>query len=101
KLYNEIKKIIKSVNAETHKTKKSKEARKVGKTLYSPKALNKTFKEEFRNLNWVESRYSYYITTNRQLMLESINVAYKEQKKFLLDNGEQNPIYSYNQTDFV
>jgi hypothetical protein len=33
--------------------------------------------------------------------LESINVAYKEQKKFLLDNGEQNPIYSYNQTDFV
>jgi hypothetical protein len=25
----------------------------------------------------------------------------KEQKKFLLKNGETNPIYSYNQTDFV
>ena len=25
----------------------------------------------------------------------------KEQKKFFIDNGETDPIYSYNQTDFV
>lgn len=101
KLYKEIESIIASLDAEVYKTKKSEEARKAGKTLYSPKAINKAFKEEFRALDWHESRYSYYITTNRQLMLESINVPFKSQKKFLIDGGETNPIYSYNQTDFV
>lgn len=101
KLYRQIKNIIAALVAEVYKTKKSKKARKAGKTLYSSKALNKAFKEQFRELDWHESRYSYYITTNRQLMLESINVPFKEQKKFLTDGGETNPIYSYNQTDFV
>lgn len=101
KLYKEIEAIIASLDAELFKIKKSKEARKVGKTLYSPKEINKAFKNEFRDLDWHESRYSYYITTNRQLMLESINVPFKEQKQFLIDGGEKNPIYSYNQTDFV
>lgn len=100
-LYNEIRLIIESIDAEKHKTKKSKEARKQGRTLYAPKEINKTFKEEFRKFEWHESRYSYYITTNRQLMLETLNLDIKKQKQFLLENGEENPIYSYNQTDFV
>lgn len=101
RLYTEIKGIIDSIDADDYKTKESKEARKVGKTLYSPIELNKAFKEEFRKLDWHESRYSYYITTDRQLMLETINMPFKEQKSYLVEHGEKNPIFSYNQTDFV
>ncbi len=82
-------------------TKISKEKTKKGNHLYSPIALNKEFEKKFQNKNWHESRYSYYITLNRSLMEKSIQMSSKEQKKFLLESGEKNPIFSYNQTDFV
>lgn len=34
-------------------------------------------------------------------MEKSILMPTSEQKKFLIENGEENPIFSYNQTDFV
>jgi hypothetical protein len=34
-------------------------------------------------------------------MEQSIPMPASEQKKFLIENGEKEPIYSYNQTDFV
>jgi hypothetical protein len=34
-------------------------------------------------------------------MEKSILMSSNEQKKFLEDNGEKSPIFSYNQTDFV
>ncbi|GAB6283647.1 MAG: hypothetical protein STSR0008_24330 [Ignavibacterium sp.] len=100
-LYKEIKSNIKSVNADDFKTKISKEIRKEGKMLYSPTAINSALKLKFAEGNWNESRYKYYITLNRELMEKSISLPIKEQKKFLLKNGEKNPIFSYNQTDFV
>jgi len=100
-LYKEINSIIKSIDADKIKTKVSKEIRKKGNKLYSPKELNKTFNREFSNKNWTESRYNYYITLNRELMEKSISLPVSEQKKFLIENGENCPIYSYNQTDFV
>ncbi|MCD6205689.1 MAG: restriction endonuclease [Candidatus Marinimicrobia bacterium] len=100
-LYKEINSIIKSIDADKIKTKVSKEIRKKGNKLYSPKELNKTFNREFSNRNWTESRYNYYITLNRELMEKSISLPVSEQKKFLIENGENCPIYSYNQTDFV
>jgi len=100
-IYKEINSIIKSIDADKIKTKVSKEIRKKGNKLYSPKELNKTFNREFSNKNWTESRYNYYITLNRELMEKSISLPVSEQKKFLIENGENCPIYSYNQTDFV
>ncbi len=100
-LYKEIKDVIAKVDANQLKTKKSKEARKKGRILFSPKALNATFKREFRNRNWNDSRYNYYITLDRDLMEASMVQPYKDQKGFLTRSGEQNPIYSFNQTDFV
>lgn len=100
-LYKKIKEIITSVNAEDFKTKISEELRMVGKRLYSPIDLNNEFKRLFRREGWEESRYSYYITLNRDLMEKSIGLPAKEQKKYLIDHGERNPIFSYNQTDFV
>lgn len=63
--------------------------------------MNLEFEREFQNLGWSESRYSYYITLNRDLMEKSVLMPTSEQKTFLQENGEKNPIYSYNQTDFV
>lgn len=100
-LYKEIIKVIESINADDFKTKISKEKTKKGNQLYSPVDLNKEFEKEFDKLGWNETRYSYYITLNRELMEKSILMPTKEQKKFLEDNGENSPIYSYNQTDFV
>lgn len=101
KLYKEIKDVIHSIDANKVKTKISKEKNKLGTKLFSPVALNKIFEREFSTKNWTESRYNYYITLDRKLMEQSVLMPAKEQKKFLLNNGEKEPIFSYNQTDFV
>lgn len=46
-LYNEIKKVITSIDAETLRTKISKEKRKIGNPLLSPIDLNKAFNNAF------------------------------------------------------
>ena len=101
KLYKEIKAVIASIDASKFRTKVSKEKRKKGNNLFSPIDLNKAFAKEFSKTKWAESRYNYYITLNRALMEKSVLMPAKEQKDFLIENGEREPIYSYNQTDFV
>lgn len=101
KLYQEIREVIASIDADILRTKISKEKRKVGNSLLSPIGLNRAFNNAFYKREWEESRYNYYITLDRALMEKSILMSAKEQKEFLIDNGEKDPIYSYNQTDFV
>ena len=100
-LYKEIKQVIASINADQFRTKISKEKRKIGNSLLSPIDLNEAFYREFNKRKWAESRYNYYITLNRELMEKSVLMSAKDQKEFLIANGEKEPIYSYNQTDFV
>ena len=100
-LYKEIKKVIESIDANKFRTKISKEKKKVGNALLSPIDLNKAFNDAFNKLGWNESRYNYYITLDRDLMEQSVPMTAKEQKEFFIKNGEKEPIYSYNQTDFV
>lgn len=100
-LYKEIKLVISSIDANRYRTKVSNEKRKKGNNLLSPIDLNHAFNNEFNKYQWVESRYNYYITLNRELMEKSVLMPAKEQKEFLIANGEAEPIYSYNQTDFV
>ena len=100
-LYKEITDVINAINANEFRTKVSKEKRKKGDNLFSPKDINQAFEQEFYKRNWQESRYNYYVTLNRELMEKSILMPVREQKEFLLQQGENNPIYSYNQTDFV
>lgn len=100
-LYKEIKEVIANIDAEKLRTKISKEKRKIGNSLLSPIELNEAFNSEFYKRKWEESRYNYYITLNRELMEKSVLMSAKEQKEFLVANGEKEPIYSYNQTDFV
>ncbi len=97
KQYKEIKDVIKNINANDFRTKVSKEKRKVGNKLFSPIELNKAFEQAFKTKGWAESRYNYYITLNRELMDKSVLMSADKQRQFLIDNGEKEPIYSYNQ----
>lgn len=101
RLYKEIIEVIESIDAAQFLLKTSKEKTMKGKILYSPKHLNKAFDNSFRKLNWLESRYKYYVTTNPKYLQELIILPYKEQKKYLLSKGITSPISSYKQTDFV
>jgi hypothetical protein len=101
KLYDEIVNVVSSIDDNTLWTKVSKEKRTKGVKLISPKDLNEVFDKEFSAYGWKERRYAYYITLDRTLMEKSVPLTTKEQRVFLEENGEQKPIYSYNQTDFV
>lgn len=100
-VYKEIIEVIENIDASKFLLKTSKEKTMKGKILYSPKHLNKAFDTSFRKLNWAESRYQYYITTNPKYLQELVILPYKEQKNYLISKGVNSPISSYKQTDFV
>lgn len=100
KLLDEIENVITSVDAESCKTKKSKEKTKMGKLLYSPVDMNKAMAAQFSELGWHESRTSYWVTEDVQLIRKTMNLSPEEQKKQIEESGRR-AIFSYNQTDFV
>jgi hypothetical protein len=100
-LYQEIIEVIEKIKAIELLTKESKEKTMRGRLLYSPINLNIAFKEEFRKKYWFESRYQYYITTDRKIMQEIVPLKYIDQRKKLLELGISDPLHSYKQTDFV
>jgi hypothetical protein len=63
----EIEEVIKSVDARKHLTKRSREKTMRGRKLYSPRALNTSFKKEFLERKWtpakIKCQYSsaYYV----------------------------------------
>src|SRR6476469_8502287 len=91
-LYDEIITVIESIDASLLMTKESKEKTMMGKMLFNPIALNRAFIEAFREHGWHESRYKYYLTTDRKMMQEIVPLSYEEQKKHLQANGIQNPL---------
>lgn len=101
KIYEEIREAVAAVDAGVHQTKRSREKTMPGKKLFSPKALNKSFEEQFHRREWRESRYRYYVTTNRKHLQELLGLPLKEQKQYLMSQGVADPIQSYKQTDFV
>lgn len=100
KLWGEIKKVVLSVDAEKCKTKVSKEKTKKGKKLYSPIEMNKEFKRLLGQKNWKESRVNYWVTKNEKLIRKTLTMSITDQKREIESAGED-PIMSYNQTDFV
>ncbi len=99
-LWNEIKGVIASIDAEVCRTKVSKEKTMKGKILFSPIALNKSFAKLLRANNWQESRVKYWVTKSEKLIRKTLTMSAEEQKKEIEAVGEV-PIFSYNQTDFV
>lgn len=100
-LYKEIKAVIREVDASKCMTKTSEEKTMRGKKLYSPEMLNKEFRKLFHKRGWVESRYQYYVTTNRAYLQDIVNLPVDQQRDYLTTKGVKEPIKSYKQTDFV
>ena len=100
KLWEEIQKVISSVDAEKCKTKESKEKTKIGRMLYSPKEMNEEFKKLLGQKNWKESRVNYWVTKSEKLIRKTLIMSIDDQKREIEASGEI-PIKSYNQTDFV
>ena len=100
KMWEEMEGIITAIDAEKFRTKISKEKTMKGKRLFSPKGLNKKMKEDFEALSWFESRTSYWVTDDYNLIGRTMHLPPNEQKKLIEEEGRL-AIYSYNQTDFV
>lgn len=100
-LYKELLEVIASIDANACRTKISKEIRMKGKVLISPRDLNKSFEAAFDAKGWKEDRYAYYISLDRETIDKSVSMELKEQRAFIAEADGQDPIYSYNQTDFV
>lgn len=98
-LWDEIEHIISGIDAADYRTKASKEARMKGKMLYSPTELNKRFAKDFNKAGWAETRTSYWVTDEWDLIRRTMHLGPAEQKSEIEGAG-QRPIYSYNQTDF-
>lgn len=100
KLLDEIYDVISKVDAESCKTKVSKEKNMKGRMLYSPKEMNLAFKSYLGEKGWKESRVNYWVTSDQRLIRNTLQLTAEEQKQKILDAGH-NPILSYNQTDFT
>ncbi len=59
RIWREIERAIAGVDAQRLRTKVSREIRKKGRALHSPRAMNREFTRVFRALGWRESRTSY------------------------------------------
>ena len=99
-LWSELEDVVKVIDAIKLRTKVSKEKTMLGNLLFSPIALNNTFKELLAKKGWSESRISYWVTKNEKLIRKTLTLSADEQKREIITAGEQ-PIKSYNQTDFV
>lgn len=99
-LWQEIETVIQSIDAETCKTKISKEKTKAGQILYSPIDLNCMFKKELYKRGWEESRVSYWVTKDEKLIRQTISMPPDMQKQEI-EKQNETAIFSYNQTDFV
>lgn len=99
-LWQEIETVIQSIDAETCKTKISKEKTKAGQILYSPIDLNCMFKKELYKHGWEESRVSYWVTKDEKLIRQTISMPPDMQKQEI-EKQNETAIFSYNQTDFV
>ncbi len=98
--WKEIEDTIKSINAAKYKTKVSAEKTMKGKRLYAPIELNKAFSNRLSKAGWKESRTSYWVTDDYQLIRKTMVLPAADQKRLIEEAGKR-AIYSYNQTDFV
>ena len=99
-LWDEIQQVVANVDAMRFKTKVSKESTMRGRMLYAPIEMNKAMDAEFQARGWKESRTSYWVTKDANLIRKTMAMDVTNQKQDIIDSG-QTPIFSFNQTDFV
>lgn len=96
----EIEDVLASVDAGEHRTKVSKEHRMKGKKLYSPIDMNKAIGSRFMEYGWKKSRTAYWVASDAKIIRRTMTMPPDRQKEAIVNAGRE-PIYSYNQTDYV
>lgn len=96
----EIEQTITSINANSCRTKVSKEIRMAGQLKYDPTTLNIEFKTRLESLGWQESRVTYWVTDDAKLIRDTLALPV-DQQRLTIEGSGKTPIRSYNQTDFV
>ena len=96
----EIEDIVASVDASELRTKVSREQGRWGRRLYSPIEMNKAIGLRFVDYGWKESRTAYWVTGDAGLIRRTMTMPPEQQKEAIVRAGRE-PIYSYNQTDYV
>jgi hypothetical protein len=99
-MYEEIEKMIKSIDAEQLKTKVSEEKTMRGRMLYAPTLLNSHLKEKFVANDWTPRTSRYWVSDDIELIRTTIGLEAADQKRLIQDAGRV-PILSFTQTDFV
>lgn len=99
-LWEEIQAVIAAVDANDCRTKVSREKSKKGQFLFSPIKMNEWFRRLLQDRGWCENRVSYWVTRCEKLIRKTLTLPPQEQRREIEAAGEE-PIFSYNQTDFV
>ena len=99
-LWQEVQDVISGIDAAACKTKISKEKTMSGRILYSPADMNGEFKRGLEASGWSERRNTFWVTDDQKLLRSIYGLSPDEQKQ-AIQNAGQEPIMSYNQTDFV
>lgn len=102
RLLAELRKVIADVDAEACRTKESLEKRKLGRTLFSPKALNAAIHKGFSACPgaWESVRTDYWVCEDADTNRRIIDLPLGDQQQLIVSAGFE-PIRSFNQTDFV
>ena len=99
-LLHEIEEVIASVDAESCRTKVSRERTRTGRLLYSPVDMNKAMASGFEERGWEQRRQEFWVTADEKIVRGIASLQADEQKEAIEAAGHV-PIRSYNQTDFV
>ena len=99
-LWDEILEVIASVDAEACRTKISRERTMAGSLLFSPIDMNKAMAAGFKEHGWKQRRQGFWVTSEEKIVRTIVNMP-TDQQRIVIEESGQEPIYSYNQTDFV
>lgn len=99
-LLSEVEQVIAEVDAESCRTKISREQRTRGRRLFSPKDMNAAFKSGLEVCGWKERRNQFWVTDDEQILRGILGMS-AEQQKAAIERQGRKAIGSYNQTDFV
>lgn len=99
-IWDELVEVIEGIDAAACKTKRSREKRKKGRVLYSPKAMNRCFHKSLAVREWAPSVTRYWVTADHRLIRKTVGMSADEQKAEIEAAGAI-PIASFNQTDFI
>ena len=99
-LLDDVYEVIADVDAESCRTKISRERKTRGKRLYAPTAMNAAFKRGLEGRDWSERRNRFWVTDDEQVLRGIIGMSADEQKAAIEAQGRR-AIGSYNQTDFL